>query len=507
MASIPLVANPTLAQVSPLPNKKSFCTKISELKLSPKQKLLIQTVGQIAVRILFALSVILIATAVFPLSIQAVAIPLAAIGSSFLAAFFFPASSKSLIHPLSLPPLLLPQAEPRIRLAEPQAPVISPNAPRGIFRQGMNCCFNSLYQLIQSEPGLAQWFRTPVPQDLEGFINFLAPYHPPLAWMNLFRQYFINKNPPLFPSVAFVHFLEANRPEFNNRATLLKFQGIAQHLVILQPTFQHFSAAYEQAAAQGQPLVGVNSQMLRLAVNLVAPRGMISESSGRQEDPMEALNAILQHLPDQMNARYDMVSTYDMRGLPAMAELPDGVSRKEETSGYFTLEIGAEPDLGKMFAHHFDHNPGNLHGTMGVDGARHSYPAIRKQYEFREAPQVLRFQVKRFRAVPPPQSLLTRILPSWFPGMQWRPEKIGIPIVVPREITLPLMNGAVQKYRLSGCVNHHGNSATSGHYTSGRIVNNEFYLMDDAVVTQVDGQTFDRFAQESYLQTYVLARD
>lgn len=476
---------------------------------APHLKEIAKTVAQAAVRIFCVFSIIWMAGALLPVAFHAVLIPTMAIGASCLAGFLFQYDTSAFRQPIiSLPPLLRQILERPIQFHAPAAPPLAPAAPRGLFRQGQNCSINSIVQFIESCPRLALWFRAPPPQDLEPFIQFIETYQPRPEWIAGFRAFVPAMAQPLPIPQAFAQFLEGYVPADNYRNEFVDFRNTYKDLLLLQPYFSQFLAAYDEARANNRPVVNANSQNLRIALSQIS--ALIDPSSGVQLDAAEVLGLMMGALPQRERIRIQKSTQYNIQGQPPIADHPDGITRKEEFLAVLPLEMDpneARPDLLRLINHFCDEdlnipNANDWITQRDVFNQERKYQPIHRHFEFVEPPPFLMIQLKRFKEVPPPKSWLTRVLPNWWPGMQWRYQKLSNPIRVPDRFTLGTQNGA-QIYRLASVDVHLGGSPNSGHYVTyraqevdGRTV---YYCLDDSRVTQVPREAWLRAVESSYL--------
>lgn len=485
-----------------------FAEKKMEL-LTPKQKEIAKAIGQLAVRILWVFSVVWMAGAVLPLAFHAVLIPAMAAGAACLAAFLFQYDGSAFKQPIvSLPPMLRQLIEKPIQFQAPAAPPLAPAAPRGLFRQGQNCSINSIVQFIESCPRLAQWFRIPPPQDLEPFIHYIGQYEPRPEVILAFRAFLPAMAQPLPIPQAFAQFLDGYAPAADYRNEFVDFRNTYADLLLLQPYFSQFLAAYDEARANNRPVVNANSQNIRILLSRIS--ALIDPSSGVQLDAAEVLALIMGALPKGERIRIQKSTHYNIHGQPPIADHPEGITRKEEYLAVLPLEIDSNqprPDLLNLVNHFCDEdlhipNQNDWITQRDVFNQDRKYQPVHRHFEFVEPPPFLMIQLKRFKEVPPPKSWLTRVLPAWWPGMQWRYQKISNPIRVPDRFTLGTQNGA-QIYRLASVDVHVGGSPNSGHYITykSQVVDGQtvYYCLDDSRVTQVPREAWVRAVETSYL--------
>ena len=274
---------------------------------------------------------------------------------------------------------------------------------------------------------------------------------------------------------------------------------------ILQGAYGKFLTAYNQALQDNLAVVNANSQELRIALNKIAPG--ISASANEQVDAAEAMLYILNMLPHEQKMRIQTTYHLDSKMEPPPVR---NLVEKEEGTAFFTLEFDPSQSLSprkccrrvpppqpprfsleEMYRKYVDHKNeepytfGNMR-EIGMDGNLHAYPIVRGTVHLLQAPPVLRFQIKRF-TFSSPDSLAV---------------KIDAPIESPPELEIALASGEKRRYRLASFV-HHSGSDNHGHYTAGRIVNGQKYLISDAKVISVDHPTWEKLLQEAYLLCYL----
>lgn len=94
-------------------------------------------VTQVAIRVIFISSVILITSALFPYAVQPILIPIVAVSSAFFSAFFF-------IRGKDLRPPLSKEVLSTIDLTK--------KLPKGLTNDRNNCWMNALIQTFVSDP-------------------------------------------------------------------------------------------------------------------------------------------------------------------------------------------------------------------------------------------------------------------------------------------------------------------------------------------------------------------
>ena len=112
------------------------------------------------------------------------------------------------------------------------------------------------------------------------------------------------------------------------------------------------------------------------------------------------------------------------------------------------------------------------------------YPAASQVTSFNVDPEIIIFQLSRFR----------------YSAEHTATIKIHDEIDVPTRINLP--SGAM--YQIVGTINHYGPSANSGHYTAAIYNNkkNKFYLCNDETITEIGTLDVDDLPRKVYLIIY-----
>lgn len=455
MATTPVTS---VSAEPPISEPLSFCSKIKQLA---------ELVIQIAVPILFISASILAAAAYFPLNFHAVAIPIIAIGSTYLAGFFFP-------QPRSVTPpyfdTLFPLIQP-IETPDGEMPPQFRDAPRGLGNAYRNCAFNSLVHYLEGDPQIGKWLRNPLPQeiDLEGFEKFLAGYNPPKQLVDDFKAYYYAnlQNRTHIPGM-FKNFLNDYKGTVDQNARK-KIQGIFVNLPLIQETFSAFLNAYDRNVLQNKIVaVDADSQTLRTALSQISPA--INPSAAITIDAPEVLGFILDTLPDDQKLLLKRTYHYNKHGRDLMKASSHS---KQELTGFLPLEFDDDdpaPSLKKMLENY-------CHNT-NIDSPRVDYETVC----FLKAPPVLRIAFNRFTHKQNP----------------YRQIKKDNAIDVPSELEI-----MERKYRLVSFVNHHGDFI-KGHYTAGRIVNGQKFIMDDRKVTPVEDQAaWEEQLRHAYLLCYL----
>lgn len=455
---------------------------------------LAEIVVQTAVRILFIVASILMAASMLPLKFHAAIIPVVAVGTTTLAAFFFP-------KPVYLGRPHFASLEPLVRPIIVAPPPLAAEAPRPLYNAAHNCAFNSLVHFLESDPTIAQWLRHPLDAniDMAAFENFLAGYQPPAQVIERFRDY-VNEVPNPQPSIPtmFKTFIDQHVPEPAYDQAFRAFKINYNDLISIHEPLSRFFAEYD-AAVQNNGVVR-GSQNLRLTISRVSA---IPNSQYVQIDAAEAMNAILGTLPNAQKTFIRETTRYNTNGLPAILGNPQAFIQQDERHGSIALSIPKNdqtPTLEKLIQNHC--NDSEPFKRKGIDGKDRFYPATIER-QFLEAPSVLRFHIKRFLNEPPPDSWLTRLKLKFWPKLPWNMVKKENPITAPEQLTITLANAEQRQYRLTSFIVHHGSSVESGHYTSARILNGQKYLMSDQQVTLADQPTWEQQLQQAYLLCYL----
>jgi hypothetical protein len=487
--------------------REPFCSKVKTLAV---------IVAQLATRVLFIVASILIAAATLPLQFHAMIIPAVAFGATVLAGFFFPKPVHIFAVPRAELPRLLRPIPPRV-VVPPVPPDLVQEAPRPVVRVGQNCWANSLVHFFNSDPLIAQWLRTPLPDniDLAAFEQFLAGYEPDVAEgensvasrrqayaqvLVKFREYV---NDPANPRATIPAMFQAfvNRHEAGP-AYLREFKGIGETYTDLrkfQKDFADFFANYDQAILANRAVHG--SQALRIALSRVTQ--LIDPDPGIQMDAAEPLGHVIDKLPNAQKAKISVTNTYDTRGLPPLLGYPEATHTLEKREPLTELWLDKEwtaPTLQQLLDYHSESS--EVIEKKSIDGINRKYPTTVRR-AFVEAPPVLRFQIVRFVNEKAPFSLLNYFKCWFWPELGHREMKRDTPVEVPENLTITLANGEPKQYRLTGFLNHHGPSKDSGHYTAARIVNGRKYMMDDEQVTLADPARWGEQLRRAYLLYYV----
>ncbi len=509
--AVNIQVNPVQQQPRPVQQGPSPCLQML-YQLS-------EVIIQVAIRALFIAAHILMAAWLLPLSWHWVALPIVALGSTVLAAFFFPQFSVIGLGDVRPKTPLLP---PVRRGVNGQIPEHYPDgSPVGYRNEGENCAFNSVAHFLDSNPNLAQWLRSPVTDETDWptFLAFLGTYLPPAALRDQFEQY-VAQQPDPKPSVKrmFHQFLENYVPNVVDRVQTDRIKNTFAHLERAHPVFKPFYQANDAAVQNRRAVSDGRSGDLRAVLAQVNP--LIEEGNVQTSADFIATPVLDILMPETMKTVIERTVHYNMQGLPPMAEpSPPQVERV----GLLPLDIDSNdpaPTLERLIQNSFNYGNVDPRTEMGVDGVKRDYPIERISVEFLEAPPALWFWLKRFRQEPPPEGLYNQFLAYMhreFPKFSsyalqrpigYRDIKINTPVQCPEEITIRLKNGQQLQYRLSSFVTHQG-MADRGyrHYVSGEIrVGHKFYENDSVttlVENQADQDNWDDQLQHSYLLSYL----
>ncbi len=499
-----------------------------EDSVGSKFKKLLEVVIQAAVRILSIVGIVSMSAASIPLSLHVYGIPLAFVGATFLSAFFFPLPRGVIGRPFFSVPLLS------------FVPRLGADVPRGLLNAGANCAFNALTHFLLSDPELTRWLKNPLNDqtELENLMNYIGEYPVPIGVIQGFRAYVQRQEGPQLPCVRmFDQFLKNYLPPQAKpgsplaplRSQIIDFQDTYHKLRILQQPVADFLVQYDHP--QGRP----NSQTLRTAFHLCSD--LISPSSYVQIDVSEALTILTSILPPRMKINAE-TRHYLNTANPQQPKPQEEQTVIQHNDGYWTLEFpergGQRVSLADRLHHYQNDLSNHSSRRKGVNNIERDYCVFRTTVKCISPPLSICFQMKRFatreKYIPPvPRSWLSSWFPQIFPKLSITLasnelqdmrngkdsqggmhvlcyEKIDVPVECPEELTIQSIDGTQHIYRLNGFVEHQGLNMESGHYISGRIINNKKYLINDSTVTEVfspeEQQQWDRSLKQSYLLRY-----
>lgn len=487
--------------IHPIANRQSFlftevCSKVYELA---------EVITQIAIRSAFIFSHILMTAACFPLSWHWLVIPISALGSTTLAAFFFPQNR-------ILPPRELHNINPLVRpfnaaLMPPHFPENSAVAYRNT--SGNDCAFNASLHFFDSDPQIAAWMRNPVNDntDLPAFIEFLRQYNPEEALIDHFQQ-FVNLQVLPRPSIRqlFRTFLEG----YEGDVGMIEEQF--NNTQIIHEVLADFFEANDHAKQSRLLISEGDSNRVRQALHQINP---LISAANEQTDAPEIINTILDLLPNPMKMKIEETRVINTQGLPEPAPTPP----RSDITNLVNLEIPRESlgtDLNALFSHFYESNDHDdvLLRRRNINGIETPYPVIGTITQFTEAPQALRICIKRRRNELPSQGWwnqgieymrrryprLGRILPR---PMVFDTVKVDTSVECPDVMTIALKNGEHKRYRLASFVTHLG-GVNSGHYIAGEIRDGQKFIENDSIVTLVQSQAEEAIWQKHLRKSYLL---
>lgn len=463
---------------------------------------LAEAVVQLAVRTIFIVANILVAAALMPIAWHWIVLPIVAIGSTTLAAFFFP-NFQVMAPRIGRLPMPRPHPMPADGLFPAHYPA---GSPVGFNRLGQNCAFNAAAHFWDSDPLTAAWVRQPsVPEGiaLPDFLAFLNRYNPPAELIAAFQQY-VDQQPQPRPAIplSFTHFLAQYQAPAAIQAEVRRIRGTYQLFQTILPNF--YRACDEAVHARRAVSLG-RSEFIRAGMSAVL--ATIPPNNYEQTDAGEIVRGLLDFAPDAMKPLIEKTYHYNMDGLPAMAEPRQP---RQERMTVLPLPLDRTTPNGTPLETLIQRAQRNTtveaQRYMGVDGQRHEYPVVEEVTEFIEPPPALRFQLNRFTHERPIPSLLSRWLPAIFPPINWRGVKLNTEIEIPDQLAITLRDGRVCQYRLASYVTHNG-SYSSGHYVSGEVRGAERYFQNDAQVTHIetpeDQENWNAHKRQAYLLCYV----
>lgn len=465
---------------------------------------MIEVIAQLAIRAIFVFANILMTAAVLPFTWHSVAVPLIAIGSTVMAAFFFPGfqllvpSNEKIQAPRPLP-------TPANGLYPDNYPI---GSPVGYNRMGQNCAFNAAAHFLDCEPRAAAWVRqTAVADriDLASFIQYLNQHRTPQDLITSFQQY-VALQPPEHPSVPemFVEFLNQYQSPVQIQDAVRRIRGVFS---LFQNCLPSFYRANDEAINQRKGVSEGRSENLRASLSAISP-STIPASNFEQTDAGEIITQILDFAPDDLKMHVERTYHFNMtEGLPPMAQPRQPLQQRE---AMLTLPLDRTVQNGTSLETLLQ---AALRSTavepqryLGNDHQFHDYPVSGVVTEFVEPPAVVRFQLNRFTFETPAPSFLSKWLPSIFPPLNWRGIKLNTLITCPDEIDIPVRGRGNIRYRLAGFVTQDG-TFSRGHYTSGEVRNGHKFLHNDSQVTHVESpehqEYWDHQLSSAYLLCYV----
>lgn len=519
-SSVPALSSSSSAGVQPPGQQSSLSSRVSQkvtALFTPEVKIFLQIITQIAIRTLFVLGAILMVASSFPLSFLPVVLPITAIGSAFLAAFFFqpqaetpPSFSKDprtpLFHPVARAYLEGPSQMPSS---------LSVDAPRGIDRKGTNnCCMSVVAQELVSEPRIRQWVAEEVRRLRADSVLMqnLQSYYTRIA-----RQQILHSS--------------GNKREIGAASQIEDLPPIQNPLSAEQQAvflLDDFFRRYQDSMRnQGTLVSSFDPQQMRTVAHRL-PGPEIRASSFCQEDASEVWSKFLQILPAEHKIVYEEIRTYGCADLPKPLDYPHcgshfSTAPRSDMATFFSLSMREEaidledsiPEMLKRFCKRKSffgfETKIRRSAIQGSSAVEVEYPLIEEQIRLRQAPPAFRFLIKRMARVRP-DSIFTHIpfLSSLFPSLQETSIKLETRIRVPsvlnlREIlpadSLPGEGSFV--YQLTGFFPHIGESMDAGHYIYYRKINNHYYKIDDERVMPLSREEWLKEAQTGYGFTYL----
>lgn len=467
-----------------------------------------------------------------PLSVSAVVLPSAIVGSVFLSAFFFlPDPRRALLQDRDLPLLTLEKPLVSI-LSRPSSP-LPPDAPRGIVPDGAaNCWIRAAVQLLATDRFLMELLGVPgveEPPALE-----IGPAALPAE-------------PEVLHSANLSSHGEREIAESESNSQI-SLPSPSQALGEPDPQlpFRNFFCAYAQAKTQATRVVDAregSSQELRLHLSRLKPSTI--SPNGREEDAAEVIEFLSEQFsadprfqsPAQLSFYYSPHGSPLIRGAEESADGNFFVVREEGNSSlgrYILVKLplveGPDPivlpiSLQEVFdAFFIDALEPQFTPRVGIDGNPHFYQRVRKETAYLEAPSSLYIQVGRFVAPPavlgskspsqPPTAIswwsaLQSRVSSWLfspppnPLAGWRGIKREDPVDVPDQLRLTLADGSLRQYQLKGFIEHVGRNLHYGHYKAYVLSEaGAWYECDDERISPVNPEQLPR--QQAYLLRYEL---
>lgn len=462
----------------------------------------VKVVSQLAIRVLFIVANIAMAT-LFPPAWHWLVVPIVSVGATAMAALFFPQHRTVLSRPFQP---LAPEGFPRdVPLWPAHYPDLS---PVGYRNESNDCAFNAIAHFVDSDPIMAEWVRHPIQaMNVEEFCAFLGTYLVPDEWIVQFRTF---AEGHLQPAPLFPAFLDQYQPQEGERQQVRELKDRFKALLQAHEALAQFYQANDAARAERHRVSEANPSSLRRALNRVSAQ--IDPNPRVQTDASEILGVICNLLPP---GQWPQVQTqYHLRteGLPLLTQgenLP-----RQSSSPLLQLHFpsgSSQMTLENLIQRFQNRQTSSGEGASyrGIDGQMHQYPIEREENSFLTAPESLRFQLVRMSFERPPESGLNRWLPRLCPRSPSRGVKNDTRVQMPDEIGIRLATGEECRYRLRSFVTHDGDYG-GGHYTSGEIRGEHRFIEDDSRVTLVEGLAHqDRWRsnlEQAYLVCYVRVR-
>lgn len=421
-----------------------------------------QFIGEMAVRLIFIVSSMLVAAFIVPIDFFAVVLPVVGFAATVLSSLFF---TKEEIQPIlgTLPTLI-----------RTLRPIDQPPGLRGTIN---NCFMNSIVQFLEAAPEVAAWIREPLPTDKAKFTALLKKDYDCadkiIQDFNRYSSGLAGDIPPI--PKQFLDFLSTYNPlpadiaNFNPKIDYPK-------LYVIKEACSKFYAGYDEEKKTNpySYLDLVDTQDLRLAIRKVVPT--ITENG--QEDAAEVLRSIIDLLPRDQKIQITETRTYNGANLPAHLIHP--VPKSNFTS---SLQIDLfRNDFNVSFKGHLEENESIRIGVV-------EYPA-KNVRTFDHTPSALFLQLKRFAFDP-------------VTGTKY---KIKDDVTnIPNQLQLPLTNGSKQNFRLVGSIRHLGETPEGGHYVTSAIETKkqEKFHFDDERVKPLTQEKWDDQVKQSYILCYL----
>lgn len=469
---------------------------------------LAEIIFQIAFRIFFVMSNVLMGSALFPLTWHWLTLPMIALGSSSLAAFFFP-HTRLLAECWQRMEIGQSLHRPGLRRQWPQN--YPDESPVGYTNRTVaDCAFNATAHLFDSNPQLSQWFRRSFGEGMsdQDFCAFLEGYDFPRGVIAAQFRAFLNDLPAedreLPIQNLFSRFLD--QPEWRDSQIKAIFDA---HAVLRQFYLQN-----DQAVAQRTSVSSGNSNTLRVALSRV---NALIDHENVQTSADYIGTAVLDYMmPRSMRASLEKTVVFDLALVPPMR---DPVPPVSEIVGLIPLGIDRDdphPQLEGLIDRTFNCSQGIEDRVYeDINGVPRPYRVLREETRFVESPPALHFWIKRFTYERAPTGWYNQILTYMyekFPKFSkmcfqnpigYREIKIDTPVECPQEIRVPMRNGTHCRYRLASFVTHTGGD-NRGHYTSGEIRAGRKFIENDASVTLVENQAHRRDWNDQLSQAYLL---
>jgi len=516
-----MTASPTSAKpAAPVPTPLSMA-----VSRTSKCKSVAQVIAEIAIQILapFASSLLLFFT--LPVSISAIAIPVAAVASAFAVTFFF-------AHEQAV-------KKPEPKLALPTTPAALETVPSGLANAGNDCWLNSISQMMRCDKGMTRWFSE-VPNNLDQYVPFLD---------HLSAVQLLIPIPAVLPPAVYGTLDAAGQAALNtrvqwirgmtdaNRATLYRYLdflreprdaeplGTAEALV----AFKNFMDCYE-VAPRGKPVVESIPEVspkvtpvvtppdsksaaptasakkatppkktaepalyktanLRLALSKISP---FMSAENKQQDTTAAIRAINNCLlPSYLKLELRVRNHFDIDGKPPIPGAVDGKIIEGVGESPIALSIkGDAPNIRDRLVQYFNEKAesGNrIKRTIG--GVEYEYFLTHIESQVVRAPESLWIVLNRQHSYKPLWAGLHRLLPNWLNAKPQSEKKVEAVVEVQDTIGIQPIEGPVAQYKNDGFIVNVGEDNKS-HYVSYKLGkddegNDAWYQMNDRTVSSL----------------------